>query len=168
MKKTVSKPSPAMSFSPESNEVLTLAVDVVCAYVSNNKIKDSELPTLIGRVLGTLQQASGSSSVRVSKPSAASSFTSAAPERRKPAVPVERSVYPDYIVCLEDGRELKMLKRHLRTAYDMSPAEYKERWGLPTDYPMTAPNYAKKRSKLARDIGLGRGSAGRKRAKAAA
>ncbi|HRC26897.1 MAG TPA: MucR family transcriptional regulator, partial [Alphaproteobacteria bacterium] len=167
MKKAISKSSPATSFLPESNEVLTLAVDVVCAYVSNNKVKDSELPTLIGRVLGTLQQASGSSSVRVSKASAVSSFPLPASERRKPAVPVERSVYPDYIVCLEDGRELKMLKRHLRTAYDMSPAEYKERWGLPTDYPMTAPNYAKKRSKLAREIGLGRGSAGRKRAKAA-
>lgn len=77
------------------------------------------------------------------------------PERPQPAVPVKRSIYPDYIVCLEDGKKLKMLKRHLKTAYNMSPEQYRERWGLPPDYPMVAPNYARHRSSLAKKIGLG-------------
>jgi predicted transcriptional regulator len=76
-------------------------------------------------------------------------------ERPQPAVPVKKSVYPDYIVCLEDGKKLKMLKRHLKTAYNMTPEAYRERWGLPTDYPMVAPNYARQRSRLAKEIGLG-------------
>lgn len=76
-------------------------------------------------------------------------------DRPQPVVPVKKSVTPEYIVCLEDGKKLKMLKRHLKTAYDMSPEEYRERWGLPADYPMVAPNYAKQRSRLAKDIGLG-------------
>src|SRR5690606_21523254 len=76
-------------------------------------------------------------------------------ERPQPAVPIKKSVTPDYIVCLEDGKKLKMLKRHLKTAYNMSPEEYRERWGLPADYPMVAPNYAQQRSKLAKEIGLG-------------
>ena len=85
----------------------------------------------------------------------------AEPEPVKPAVPVRRSITPDYLVCLEDGKRLKMLKRHLKTAYNMSPEEYRERWGLPSDYPMVAPNYAKHRSNLAKKIGLGTRSRGR-------
>ena len=84
-----------------------------------------------------------------------------APERQKPAVPVKKSIFPDYIVCLEDGKKLKMLKRHLKTAYNMSPEEYRKRWGLPSDYPMVAPNYAKHRSILAKEIGLGTKSRGK-------
>ena len=84
-------------------------------------------------------------------------------ERPKPAVPIKKSIQPDYIVCLEDGKELKMLKRHLKTAYDMTPDEYRARWDLPPDYPMVAPNYAKRRSQLAKQIGLGTGGRGRGR-----
>jgi predicted transcriptional regulator len=109
------------------------------------------LPTLIHDVYKTLMSVGN-----VVSPS----------ERPKPAVPVKKSVFPDYIVCLEDGKKLKMLKRHLKTAYRMTPEEYRERWGLPPDYPMVAPNYARHRSNLAKEIGLGttRRNASRKRA----
>lgn len=121
-------------------EVLELTTEIVAAHVGNNPIPASELPNLIQSVYRTLLTVG-------SEPPAA--------ERPKPAVPVKRSVFPDYIICLEDGKKLKMLKRHLKTAYDMTPEEYRERWGLPADYPMVAPNYAKHRSNLAKEIGLG-------------
>lgn len=153
---------------PEAGELLTLAVDIVCAYVSNNKIESSDLPELIGRVVGTLQGArSGSSRSQEGRP-AASRAKPEPGESLTPVVPVGKSVFPDYIICLEDGRKLKMLKRHLKAAYDMTPDDYRRRWSLPSDYPMTAPNYAQKRSRLARESGLGRKTENRKRTKAAA
>jgi predicted transcriptional regulator len=121
-------------------ELLELTTEVVSAHVGNNPVASSELPTIIQEVYQTL---------------AAVGTVQATLERPKPAVPVKKSVFPDYIVCLEDGKKLKMLKRHLKTAYDMSPEEYRERWSLPPDYPMVAPNYAKRRSYLAKEIGLG-------------
>ncbi len=121
-------------------EMLELTTEIVAAHVGNNPIAASDLPGLIQSVYRTLMSV-GTSPTAV--------------ERPKPAVPIKRSIFPDYIVCLEDGKKLKMLKRHLKTAYDMTPEEYRERWGLPADYPMVAPNYAQHRSNLAKEIGLG-------------
>ena len=135
-------------------DLLRMATDVVASYVSNNSVGPDQLPELINSVHNTLMSVDGGAA--------------AAPELPlKPAVPVRRSVQPDFIVCLEDGKKLKMLKRHLRTTYDMTPDEYRAKWGLPADYPMVAPNYAAQRSAFAKKIGLGRGArgAGRKRAK---
>ncbi len=124
-----------------SAELLSLTADIVAAHVSNNSVATAELPVLIDQVYKTLASVGGEPEPVEEKP--------------VPAVSVKKSVTPDYIVCLEDGKKLKMLKRHLKTAYDMSPEEYRDRWDLPADYPMVAPNYAKQRSKLARAIGLG-------------
>ena len=125
-------------------DLLALTTDIVSSHVANNTVAQSEMPALIEQVFRTLSNlGSGTSSSVLSG------------DRPQPAVPVKKSVTPEYIVCLEDGKKLKMLKRHLKTAYDMSPEEYRERWGLPADYPMVAPNYAKQRSRLAKDIGLG-------------
>jgi predicted transcriptional regulator len=126
----------------DSNNVVELVVDVVASYVSNNEIDVQELPGLIQQVHRSLCNLGSTRSYLLQ-------------DRSEPVVPVEDSVHPDYIVCLEDGRRLKMLKRHLRTAYNMTPDQYRERWGLSPDYPMVAPNYAKRRSNLAKDIGLG-------------
>ncbi len=123
------------------DELLTLTTEIVAAHVANNSVAMSDLPQLIEQVYKTL------ANVGTEQPAAA--------ERPQPAVPIKKSVTPDYIICLEDGKKLKMLKRHLKTAYDMTPEEYRERWSLPPDYPMVAPNYAKQRSKLAKEIGLG-------------
>jgi predicted transcriptional regulator len=125
--------------SPE--ELLSLTSDIVAAHVSNNTVAVTDLPGLIEQVYKTLSTVGGAAEAAVDRPT--------------PAVPIKKSVTPDYIICLEDGKKLKMLKRHLKTAYDMTPDEYRERWGLPSDYPMVAPNYAKQRSKLAKAIGLG-------------
>ena len=134
-----------MSEAPEreisSAEVLELTSDIVSAHVSNNTVNVSDLPGLIEQVYKTLSNVGRSDEPQSDKP--------------VPAVSVRRSVTPDYIVCLEDGKKLKMLKRHLKTAYDMTPEEYRDRWNLPSDYPMVAPNYAKQRSRLAKEIGLG-------------
>ncbi len=130
-----------MSEEAKSTELLPLVTDIVAAHLSNNNVPSSELPQLIRDVYQALAAASGGAPAPASRPD--------------PAVPVKKSITPDYIVCLEDGKKLKMLKRHLRTAYDMSPEQYRERWNLPADYPMVAPNYAKQRSKLAKAIGLG-------------
>ena len=130
-----------MSDTPTSRELPTLTTQIVAAYVSNNPVPVGELPSLIRQVHSAL--------VNVGAPAEVSA------ERPQPAVPVKRSVTPDYIICLEDGKKLKMLKRHLKTAFNMTPEEYRERWELPADYPMVAPNYATQRSKLAKQIGLG-------------
>ena len=122
------------------SELLELTTEIVAAHVGNNTVAVNDLSQLIQEVYKTL-------AVVGSEP--------AAPERPQPAVPVKKSVFPDYIVCLEDGKKLKMLKRHLKTAYNMSPKDYRDRWGLAADYPMVAPNYAKHRSNLAKKIGLG-------------
>ena len=125
-------------------ELLRLGADIVSAYVSRNAVSVDAVPDIIRSVHGALE-ALGRDAV-------------AAPEERaKPAVPISRSIQSDFIVCLEDGKKLKMLKRYLRSRYDMSPDEYRRRWGLPPDYPMVAPAYAARRSDFAKKIGLGRG-----------
>jgi len=129
-----------MPDSQNHTELLELTTEIVSAHVSNNTLPVNELPQLIQDVYRTLSSVGG---------------VSIASERPQPAVPVKKSVTAEYIICLEDGKKLKMLKRHLKTAYDMTPDEYRERWGLPRDYPMVAPNYAKHRSSLAKKIGLG-------------
>ena len=122
--------------------IITLTADIVAAHVSNNSVAVSDLPTLIANVHSALAGLGGGSPV---------------PEvRAEPAVSIRASVKPDYIVCLDDGKKLKMLKRHLMTHYSMTPDEYRAKWGLPADYPMVAPNYAEQRRKLAVKIGLGR------------
>ncbi len=118
---------------------LELVSTIVSAYVSNNSLPSGELPDLITTVHKAVQN-----------PDQAAAST---PE---PAVPIKKSIRPDYVVCLEDGKKLKMLKRHLRTSYNMSPDEYRQKWGLASDYPMVAPKYAARRSELAKKIGLGR------------
>jgi predicted transcriptional regulator len=123
-------------------DILKLVTEIVAAYVSKNPVAASELPGIIKNVHATLGGFAGGE-------------TRALP--RAPAVPVKKSVQPDFIVCLEDGKKLKMLKRYLRSRYKLSPSEYRERWNLPPDYPMVAPNYAQKRSDFAKKIGLGKG-----------
>jgi predicted transcriptional regulator len=123
--------------------LLTLTADIVAAHVSNNSVAVNDLPSLIQNVHGALSGIARSSSAPEPKP--------------EPKVPIRSSIKPDYIVCLEDGKRLKMLKRYLRSRYNMSPEEYRRKWGLPADYPMVAPAYAARRSEFAKQIGLGRG-----------
>lgn len=125
-------------------EMVVLAADIVSAYVSNNPLPPTDLAQFIGRVHGALLQISGA------KPAQAEPA-----EPLQPAVPIKKSVTNEYIVCLEDGRTFKSLKRHLRAKYNLSPEQYRAKWGLPAEYPMVAPNYAKARSELAKAIGLG-------------
>jgi predicted transcriptional regulator len=125
----------------EHNDLLALTADIVSSHVANNSVAVNDLPQLIQNVYATL---SGLGTPQK------------APEvKLEPAVPIRSSIKPDYIVCLEDGKKLKMLKRHLMTAYGMTPDEYRTKWGLPADYPMVAPNYAEARRQLAKSIGLG-------------
>jgi predicted transcriptional regulator len=131
-----------MSDNLASASYIELAADIVSAYVSNNSVPSTDLPSLISDVHLALVKVAGGAA-------------EAPAEAPKPAVPVKKSITPDYIVCLEDGKKFKSLKRHLRTQYNMTPEQYRERWGLPTDYPMVAPNYAKARSQLAKEMGLG-------------
>lgn len=130
--------------------LITLTADIVSAHVSNNSVAVSDLPLLIQNVHSALSDLDEAN---------------AEEEKPEPAVSIRSSIKPDYIVCLEDGKKLKMLKRHLRTHYDLTPDEYRQRWGLPADYPMVSPNYAEKRRKLAKKIGLGRkpGSRGKRK-----
>lgn len=132
-----------------SADLLRMTAQVVAAYVRNNPLPAAELKAIIHTVHGSLAALDDGS------------MSHAEPQR--PAVSVRRSVQADHLVCLEDGKKLKMLKRHLRTTYGMSPEEYRAKWGLPPDYPMVAPNYAKQRSEFAKQIGLGRTSGRRKR-----
>jgi predicted transcriptional regulator len=125
------------------DDVLRMAVDVVAAYVSNNQISSGQISEIINSVYNSLIGLDGAPSETDS-------------ELQKPAIAIRKSVTPDFIICLEDGKKLKMLKRHLRTTYNLTPEEYRTKWGLPPDYPMVAPNYAKQRSQFAKDIGLGR------------
>ena len=129
-----------MTEKPNVSELLELTTEIVAAHACNNTITPGDLPQLIQDVYKTLVVVG---------------TTPLAPERPRPAVAIKKSVFPDYIVCLEDGKKLKMLKRHLKTAYNLTPEEYRKRWGLPIGYPMVAPNYAKHRSNLAKKIGLG-------------
>jgi predicted transcriptional regulator len=129
-----------MTDASPQNEMLGLTAKIVAAHVSNNPVPVNDLSQLIQEVYRTLNNVG---------------TVPVAAERPQPVVPVKKSVTPDYIICLEDGKKLKMLKRHLKTAYNLTPDEYRERWGLPSDYPMVAPNYAAHRSSLAKQIGLG-------------
>lgn len=129
-----------MSDTADQPQLMRLTAQIVSAHVSHNSVTAEVLPNLIREVHATLTR------IR-SEPEQ--------PRRPEPAVPIKKSVFPDYIVCLEDGKKLKMLKRHLRNAYGMTPEQYRERWGLPRQYPMVAPNYAQRRSSLAKQIGLG-------------
>ncbi|MEM1045206.1 MAG: MucR family transcriptional regulator [Pseudomonadota bacterium] len=131
-----------MSEALNTGSLVDLTADIVSAYVSNNAVASADLPTLISDVYAALQR----TETDAAEPE---------PEPAKPAVPIKKSIHPDYIVCLEDGKKFKSLKRHLRTHYNLTPEEYREKWGLPTDYPMVAPNYAAARSELAKKMGLG-------------
>ena len=126
-------------------ELLRMTADVVAAYVSNNTLPTAQLGEVINAVYNSLKSLEGQSA----EPQ---------PEPLKPAVAIRKSVTPDYLICLEDGKKLKMLKRHLRSTYSMTPDEYRAKWGLPAEYPMVAPNYAEQRSQFAKKIGLGRGT----------
>ena len=131
-----------MNDNSQGSNYIELAADIVSAYVSNNSVSSGDLASLISDVHSAL--------VRVS-----SGAIEVPSEPLKPAVQPKRSITPDYIICLEDGKKFKSLKRHLRTQYNLSPEQYREKWGLPPDYPMVAPNYAKARSQLAKEMGLG-------------
>nr|WP_070958747.1 MucR family transcriptional regulator [Hyphomonas sp. Mor2] len=123
-------------------ELLEMTTDIVASFVANNPVPASGLPDLIKTVHDTVQDLATDAPAK--------------PPRPDPAVPISKSITPDHIICLEDGRKLKMLKRYLRSRFDLTPEEYRARWGLPSDYPMVAPNYAKRRSAFAKEIGLGR------------
>ena len=137
----------------DNDQILEMTADIVSAYVGNNTVQVADVPALISSIHAALSQIS-------------TGVVEIEPEVKEPAVPVRKSITPDYLICLEDGRKFKSLKRHLRTKYNISPEEYRAKWGLAKDYPMVAPNYAKARSDLAKQMGLGQG--GRKPARAAA
>ena len=128
----------------EKSEIIEMTADIVSAYVGNNSVSAADLPSLIQSVHRALSGVNG-----------APEPVEVAP--KEPAVPVRRSIQQDFLICLEDGRKFKSLKRHLRTKYNLSPEEYRAKWNLPKDYPMVAPNYAKARSDLAKQMGLGQG-----------
>ena len=131
------KPTPS-----SHGEILRMVTDVIASYLKKNPVAASDLPNVISTVYGAFSAPQNGP-------------VEAVVERPEPAVPIKRSVTPDFIICLEDGKQLKMLKRHLATSYNLTPDEYRARWGLPPDYPMVAPNYATQRSALAKQIGLG-------------
>ena len=130
----------------DNTELLTLTADIAAAYVSNNTVQASDVPAVIQTIYRALA-------------SVGSTAAAPLPEPQKPAVPIKKSITPDFLVSLEDGKKYKSLKRHLRTQHNMSPEDYRAKWGLPKDYPMVAPNYAASRSALAKSMGLGRGGA---------
>jgi predicted transcriptional regulator len=131
-----------MAEHSDESSYIELTANIVSAYVSNNTVASAEIPNIISQVYSALTRVSAG---QVATPA----------EPLKPAVPIKRSVTDEYIVCLEDGKKFKSLKRHLRTQYDMTPEQYREKWALPPDYPMVAPNYAAARSQLAKQMGLG-------------
>src|SRR5262249_50753338 len=133
---------PFMSENTVDNNFIELTAEIVSAYVSNNTVPAAEIPGLINQVHAALSRVSGKS-------------TEGPAEPLKPAISVKKSITPEHIVCLEDGKKFKSLKRHLRTQYNMTPEQYREKWGLSADYPMVAPNYAAARSQLAKQMGLG-------------
>src|SRR5262245_58757242 len=149
--KLVLNPRSSVSMQDKSN-LLELTTSIVAAYVGKNTVAEADLPKLIAMIYQSL--ASAPQSAVEGKPAPTAEL--------KPAVPVRKSITPDYIICLEDGKKFKSLKRHLRTHYDLSPEQYREKWGLPLDYPMVAPNYAEARSSLAKKIGLGQNRAERR------
>ena len=128
----------------DKSEIIEMTADIVAAYVGANSVTAADLPSLIQSVHRALAGVASGADVAESAP-------------REPAVPVKKSITPEHLICLEDGRKFKSLKRHLRTKYNMSPEDYRAKWGLPKDYPMVAPSYAKARSELAKQMGLGQG-----------
>lgn len=142
-----------MTNTTDNFDITALVSEIVAAYVSNNSMEQDKLPAFIQQVYQSLNRLSAKQPYFASP-------------RSEPAVPIEDSIHPDYLVCLEDGLRLKMLKRHLKTSYNMTPDHYRERWGLPSNYPMVAPNYAKRRSSIAKGIGLGTNRKGQKKAAA--
>ena len=131
-----------MNENLNTSSYIELAADIVSAYVSNNSVPSADLPSLISDVhLALMKVGNGAAETPAEAP--------------KPAISIKKSITPDYIICLEDGKKFKSLKRHLRTQYNMTPEQYREKWGLAADYPMVAPNYAKARSELAKEMGLG-------------
>ena len=130
-------------------DLLRMTAEVAAAYVSNNTLPATDLTEVIKTIYSSLQSLDRAEGAPTTS--------------QKPMVPIKKSVTPEYIICLEDGKRLKMLKRHLRTAYRMTPEEYRAKWGLPADYPMVAPNYAQQRSVFAKRIGLGRKPGGKKK-----
>ena len=132
-----------MSTEDQNTSLLALTAQIVAAHVGHTQVAPSGLPTLIEQVYGALRSAGHEPAAQPA-------------EKQQPFVPAKRSVFPDYIICLEDGRKLKTLKRHLRSTFNLSPEQYREKWGLAADYPMVAPNYAEHRSRLAKQLGLGR------------
>ena len=137
-----------MAENTNPGELLTLTTEIVAGHLGNNKVPTNDIPALIKQIYEALAIVSG---------------RAAPAERLQPAVSIRKSITPDHIICLEDGKKLRMLKRHLKTSYNLTPDEYRERWGLPADYPMVAPNYAAQRSALAKKIGLGTRPRKRKR-----
>lgn len=133
----------------DNEELMRMTTDIVASFLTHNSVPAENVPEMIKSVHATMKEISGDTP----KPE----------PKAKPAVPISKSINDDYIVCLEDGKKLKMLKRYLRSQYDMSPEDYRRKWGLPADYPMVAPNYSRRRSEFAKEIGLGRG--GRKKGK---
>jgi predicted transcriptional regulator len=131
-----------MTDSPSDGSFIELTAQIVSAYVSNNTVPAGDIPTLINQVHSALSRVSGKGAEQSA-------------EALRPAVSLKKSITPEYIVCLEDGKKFKSLKRHLRTQYNMTPEQYREKWGLSPDYPMVAPNYAAARSQLAKQMGLG-------------
>ena len=131
-----------MADASDQPDFIGLTAEIVSAYVSNNAVAPADIPALINQVHSALLRVSSGEGPASSEP-------------LKPAVPVKRSIHPDFVVCLEDGKKFKSLKRHLRTQYNMTPEQYREKWGLNADYPMVAPNYAAARSQLAKQMGLG-------------
>ena len=131
-----------MSDSPTDSPILELTARIVAAHAANNEVETGSLPSVIRAVYTTLSNIGDAP-------------TAAPAEKAQPAVPIRKSVFPDYIVCLEDGKRLKMLKRHLSTSFNLTPEQYRQKWGLDASYPMVAPNYAERRSTLAKEIGLG-------------
>jgi predicted transcriptional regulator len=131
-----------MNDGKDGNSFIGLTANIVSAYVSNNTVAQADIPALINQVHAALQRVS-------------SGQGEASSEAHKPAVAIKKSITPDHLVCLEDGKKFKSLKRHLRSQYNMTPEQYREKWGLPADYPMVAPNYAAARSQLAKQMGLG-------------
>jgi predicted transcriptional regulator len=143
-------------------DLLQLTTTVVASYLSKNTVAPNQLPELIRTVHATL---GGLGTTTPATTAPANTPSAQANKGNKPAVSVKKSITPEYLVCLEDGRKLKMLKRHLRSVYNMSPEQYRAKWNLPNDYPMVAPKYAEQRSDFAKKIGLGKGSTGRKSSK---
>ncbi len=135
-------------------DLIDMTADIVSAYVGHNTVAPDELPGIINRIYAALTNA------------ATSGADGAGTPKEEPAVPVRKSITPDFLICLEDGKKFKSLKRHLRSHYNLSPEEYREKWGLPRDYPMVAPNYAQARSRLAKKMGLGQGGQKKRRASA--